>query len=143
MSSDSRFFQIECDTCCSAVPSQDAQHTVKVPKLHRSVLDSSPTPKHNGFQDGDTSNDEEDCPCAICGCATIDDKEGKLWISCGVVSPDGTLAEGCGGWSHLNCTDLANRNLSTTELQEVKWRCPECERMSVSNSRCLTSSRID
>ena len=74
----------------------------------------------------DTNHDDEDALCSICGTANADENEEELWISCGVMNSEGTLNDGCGGWSHLNCTNLGERRLSAEELKNISWYCPQC-----------------
>ena len=100
------------------------KHKTNRKKREISTKDS----KMNSIQ-GDVANDDQSNDgffCAICDKPYRDGDAEEIWISCGNVSDDGIVTDGCGGWSHLCCSNLAQHNLSTTELESVLWHCPRC-----------------
>ncbi|XP_065070689.1 uncharacterized protein LOC135695504 isoform X2 [Rhopilema esculentum] len=87
--------------------------------------------------EGDCTNDNQSNDgffCAICDKPYRDGDAEEIWISCGNVSDDGIVTDGCGGWSHLGCSNLAPHNLSTKELESVLWHCPRCVKCYLSEA---------
>jgi len=96
-----------------------------LPAEQQYLVNSDSTYLHPNFVI-ESIEDDEGCLCSICGTARATENAGEQWISCGAVSSNGTQIEGCGGWSHLICTSLGQRNLSAKELRDTSWRCPKC-----------------
>ena len=90
------------------------------------VINGDPAYLHPNIAVEPVKGDDEDCLCSICGAASVAGDEGEQWICCGLTSINGIQIEGCGGWSHLNCTKLGQRNLTAEELKNISWRCPKC-----------------
>ena len=92
------------------------------------VINDTPGFLHSKIAlDPDKDDDgNENCLCSICGTESFTENAMEQWISCGAMNKNGTQTEGCGGWSHLNCTNLVQRNLTNEELRNISWRCPKC-----------------
>ena len=96
-----------------------------LPAEQQYLVNSAPAYLHSNFAI-ESMEDDESCLCSICGTARVTGNAGEQWISCGAVNNNGTQIEGCGGWSHLVCTNLGQGNLSAEELRDISWRCPKC-----------------